>query len=187
MNYGKIYGQLIEAARRRITTDYVERHHIVPKCMGGDNSDSNIVELTAREHYVAHLLLVKLYPNNKGVWYAANMMANRNSRMYEWVRKQHALRVSLDHTGVKHSEKAKVKMRESIALRRAIDEEGYCNEQRRRATNPKKKRDGYFKPKSAEHAQNISKAALTRIRVPCTICGKLVTTANIQNHQKVHK
>lgn len=42
------------------TTGYVERHHIIPRCMGGDNSLQNIVRLSARQHFVCHLLLTKM-------------------------------------------------------------------------------------------------------------------------------
>jgi len=39
---------------------YTEQHHILPKCLGGTNNKSNLVRLTAREHFVCHLLLVKM-------------------------------------------------------------------------------------------------------------------------------
>ena len=63
MNYQKIYNDLINSARRKILTeDYIERHHIIPRCMGGDNNIENIVNLSAAEHFVAHQLLVKINP-----------------------------------------------------------------------------------------------------------------------------
>ena len=55
---------------------YVEKHHVIPKCMGGDNKSRNIAILTPEEHYVAHLLLVKIYPTNYQLVYAANMMGS---------------------------------------------------------------------------------------------------------------
>ena len=39
---------------------YYERHHVIPKCMGGDNSKNNLVLLTGREHFLAHWLLSKM-------------------------------------------------------------------------------------------------------------------------------
>jgi predicted RNA-binding Zn-ribbon protein involved in translation (DUF1610 family) len=39
---------------------YTERHHIIPKSLGGDNSSSNLVVLTAREHFICHWLLTKM-------------------------------------------------------------------------------------------------------------------------------
>lgn len=65
MNYCKIYGDLIEKRQRvQISKSecYCERHHIIPRCMGGGNSKVNLVNLTAKEHFVAHHLLHKIRP-----------------------------------------------------------------------------------------------------------------------------
>ena len=43
---------------------YVERHHILPKCVGGGDESENLVPLTPEEHYLAHQLLVKMHPDN---------------------------------------------------------------------------------------------------------------------------
>jgi len=60
MNYKTIYDQLIaKAIKREISTKF-DRHHILPKSLGGSNDASNIVKLTPREHYLAHLLLLKI-------------------------------------------------------------------------------------------------------------------------------
>lgn len=173
-------------ATNRILEGYTELHHIVPKCMGGDNSPSNLVALSAEEHYVSHLLLTKIYPKNKSLWYAANMMANRNNKQYAWIKKHHANIVSEDKMGFKHTSDAKEKMSNAIKNRWAGNEEGFIEEQRRRASNPKKNKENYFQPKSPEHKDNISKAALQRPRVACKHCGKEITKANIKNHMKVH-
>ena len=73
MNYLKVYNQLIQKRRDNpiIKTDdcYCERHHIIPKSEGGSNKKSNLVNLTAREHYIAHLLLAKIYDDYK-MWNA---------------------------------------------------------------------------------------------------------------------
>lgn len=42
-----------------ILNQYTETHHIIPKCLGGSNYSSNLVKLTAREHYICHLLLIE--------------------------------------------------------------------------------------------------------------------------------
>ena len=42
---------------------YYEQHHIIPKCAGGIDEKNNLVLLTAREHFLAHYLLVKIYQN----------------------------------------------------------------------------------------------------------------------------
>ena len=59
MNYNRIYTQLIEKAKLENNLDnvYYERHHIIPKSLGGPNTKSNLVKLVPRQHYIAHLLL----------------------------------------------------------------------------------------------------------------------------------
>lgn len=63
MNYKLHYDRLIERGKRTLIHGYRELHHIVPKCIGGTNKRDNLVYLTAEEHFVAHRLLSKMYPN----------------------------------------------------------------------------------------------------------------------------
>lgn len=77
MNYQKIYDQIIDRARDRQLDCYKEKHHVTPKCLGGSNSKSNLVELTAREHFICHLLLVEIYSGNSKLQHAAWAMANQ--------------------------------------------------------------------------------------------------------------
>lgn len=76
MNYKRIYETLIEKGRLENTNEeaYYEKHHIVPKSLGGSDSESNLVNLTFRQHYLAHELLVKIYPENKKLIHALWMM-----------------------------------------------------------------------------------------------------------------
>ena len=95
MNYQLIYNNLITNAKNRCLEDYTETHHIIPKCLGGTDDIDNLVELSAREHYIAHLLLVKLYPDNRKVFHAAIMMTvdryghRVNNKKYEWLKKRY--------------------------------------------------------------------------------------------------
>jgi hypothetical protein len=77
MNYLRIYNEIIERAKNRINDGYVEKHHIIPKSMGGSNKISNIVELTPREHFLVHWLLYRIYPQNQSMIYSFWMMSNR--------------------------------------------------------------------------------------------------------------
>ena len=36
--------------------EYHERHHIVPRCMGGADTEDNLIALYAREHFIEHKL-----------------------------------------------------------------------------------------------------------------------------------
>ncbi len=58
--YTSWYYAIIHNAQKRNPTEYTERHHIIPKSLNGDDSTNNIVRLTAREHFVCHLLLTKM-------------------------------------------------------------------------------------------------------------------------------
>jgi len=78
MNYRKIYDDLIQSAQLRpdiaFLNGYIERHHIKPRCLGGNNKKENLVKLTAREHFIAHWLLYRIYPENNKLALAFNMM-----------------------------------------------------------------------------------------------------------------
>lgn len=75
--YTKWYNQIIAQAQCRILPKniYVEIHHIVPRSLGGADTKDNLVALTAREHFVCHLLLTKMI-DSPAIVYAAWMMAN---------------------------------------------------------------------------------------------------------------
>jgi len=76
MDYKRHYRLLIEKALARVScTEYSELHHILPKCMNGPDDPANLVRLTAREHFVAHWLLHRAYPNHSGLAVAFEMMA----------------------------------------------------------------------------------------------------------------
>ncbi len=58
--YTQTYFAIIEKARQSPPSDYGEFHHVMPRSLGGTNAKSNIVKLSARQHFVCHLLLVKM-------------------------------------------------------------------------------------------------------------------------------
>lgn len=119
MNHEKIYNQIIDRARNEMRIKgndiYYERHHVIPKCLGGTNDKDNLVLLTAREHFICHKLLVEIYPDNKKLIFALWGMCNQNknglrynvtNRTYEDVR----IKFSNSIRGYKHpprSEKTK--------------------------------------------------------------------------------
>lgn len=90
MDYKKIYESLMERSKGRNIIGYTEKHHIVPRCMGGSDDAENLATLTPEEHYVAHQLLVKIYPGNRKLIRAAQMMIpNRPSnKLYGWLRRK---------------------------------------------------------------------------------------------------
>jgi hypothetical protein len=58
--YTRWYNQIVANAQTRDTDGYTERHHIQPRSLGGADTPDNLVELTAREHFVCHWLLTKM-------------------------------------------------------------------------------------------------------------------------------
>lgn len=105
MDYRKIYDKLIGRAKARVIEGYVEVHHIVPRCMNGTNETDNLVELTPEEHYLAHQLLVKMYPDHGGLVKAASMMGSIRSsnKIYGWVRRKLSLVMKDSQAGEKNS------------------------------------------------------------------------------------
>ena len=98
MNYQKHYDLLIDRARSRILEGYVERHHVLPKCLGGSDNKLNIVQLTPEEHFLAHVLLVKMFPEHRNLILAVQKMTRghkgrRSRKLYGWLRRKHAARM----------------------------------------------------------------------------------------------
>lgn len=92
MNYQNIYNNLIDKRLNIILEFNYEIHHILPKTLGGNDSKDNLVRLTPREHYIAHLLLTKIHPEHSGLKIAWQLMASTrddfsrkkyDSKMYE--------------------------------------------------------------------------------------------------------
>ena len=89
MNYQKHYNLLIStrlllqydrisiwkqrqnlAGDDKLSLKLFHNHHIIPKCLNGSNSKSNMILLTPREHYISHWLLTKIYPTENKLKYA---------------------------------------------------------------------------------------------------------------------
>jgi hypothetical protein len=127
MNYEQIYNQLIDRAKTRVLTGYKERHHIIPRCVGGSDDASNLVDLTAREHFIAHKLLCEIYPNNSKLLYAYWLMSNKaqsnnqqrnytvSSQEYERIK----LLISESRKSFTHSNETKFKISQSSKGRTA--------------------------------------------------------------------
>ena len=91
MNFAKVYDQLMNRGRTRVIyDDCIERHHIVPKCLGGSDEADNLVDLTPREHFIAHQLLHRIHPHHTGLHCAVATMSGRQkltSRLYDGYRR----------------------------------------------------------------------------------------------------
>lgn len=93
MNYEKIYKSLIQ---KRIKSpaknifNYSEIHHIIPRSLNRDleKNPNNLVSLSAREHFIAHALLVKIYKQrgDKDKWYKMLCAFDAMSKLYGSIR-----------------------------------------------------------------------------------------------------
>lgn len=120
MNYKEHYNKLIDRAKNREKpAGYTEKHHIIPRCLDGTDEATNIVVLTGAEHYTAHLLLVNMHPNHRGLVWAAIAMSSgssknnggrSNNKLYAWLKSEQSKRGISEETKKKMSEKAKIKI-----------------------------------------------------------------------------
>jgi hypothetical protein len=94
MDYKKHYNLLMDRSRGRKLEGYVEKHHIVPKCLNGSDDESNLAILTPEEHFLAHQLLVKMYPKCQPLINAAVIMTTHhtnsraNNKLFGWLRRK---------------------------------------------------------------------------------------------------
>ena len=147
--YTRWYYDIIDRSKERSLTSYTEKHHIIPKSLGGDNSAGNLVVLTAREHFICHWLLTKMVTNKKQkyqMWNAFSCMLYREKSNQERYKVSSRVFENIKSVGAKtKSEKFSVK------------------------NNPMFGRKGilsphYGKKKSAEHIANLSKSHEGQIR-----------------------
>lgn len=76
--HAKWYYTIIRRAQSRTLDGYKEKHHIIPRSMGGSDDKTNLVNLTAKEHYIAHLLLPYMVNDDihrKKMWGALRCMS----------------------------------------------------------------------------------------------------------------
>lgn len=116
MKYKKIYDEIIKnRLDNPVLNDYTECHHIIPKSLGGSDDEANLVNLLAREHFICHLLLTKMYEEGSNEWvkmvkafmrmYSFNPYQNRysNNKWYEYLRKNFSKAQSINQGGKNNS------------------------------------------------------------------------------------
>lgn len=128
MDYQRLYDNLVATYQSqtkdsvRAIHGYSERHHVVPRCLGGLDAAENLVDLPARVHFVLHRLLVKIHPHNRSLWWALhNMVAGKNQqgteRHYRITSRTYAtLKSNLAALG--RSEETKAKISEALMGRK---------------------------------------------------------------------
>jgi hypothetical protein len=157
------YVSFIQHYKENPKEGFCEKHHIVPKCLGGTDSTDNLILVPARVHFLLHLLLYKSFPDKRNLAHAFAMMSVNNkyqnrkisSKLYEMskIARSNALK------GVPRTEQVKQKLR-------------VC----------KKNKQNYKKPKSKQHALNISKSLTGKKKTPEHI--KNLILSNEINYKK---
>jgi hypothetical protein len=151
--YSKLYFAITSNAKQRIAEGYTELHHIIPQSLGGSNDKENLVELTAREHFICHWLLVKMTEGDdrSKMLYALKGMKAENkhqrryhtkitARVYETYRIEH----SINHSKVMKAKNLVPWNKGGIEI---TDEhrENLQNAARNRKINPSKQAEGQQK------------------------------------------
>jgi hypothetical protein len=203
MNYQKIYNDLVLKAksknRIKLKIDdpdfvYYENHHIVPKSLKGSDDEENKVLLTAREHLIAHKLLIKIYPSAlqliRALWIMSNILLKNKkirkigAREYERLRVEFrndcSLRMSGENNpffGKKFSKEASAKISEAGRNRIFTDEEKKRRSERqtgRKYTEESKKKMSDTQRRllaNPERKANHSKAMKSLSILKCPHCG----------------
>jgi len=197
MNYSKHYNNLINRSPKIKPKDgYLEKHHIVPYCLcetcpdrrkrkhvcGLEKSD-NVVYLTPEEHYVAHQLLMKIYPHNLKLIQAANVMSisRKGNKAYGWLKRKFSKTQSgknshfhKDNTTIIYQKLPEVRLKMSLAKlgkKATIETKNKMSKARKgQPKNAQWRRNQSLSTKGKPQPNNANK-----LKLSCIICRKEVT------------
>jgi len=213
--YTRIYFKIIDRAKQRDCIDYVESHHIIPKSFfksksktgwlsGDSESISNKVCLTPREHFLCHVLLIKM-TDGIGRWkmsfalkrfvYAKNHKNRITSRTYDYIRK-----INIDQMkGKSPSVETREKIRQgnlnrapaSKETRRKLSEaakrrKGFTEEGRKRVVESNKSRVWTEESKQKLREYNLGKPntaqkGIPQLKLTCPHCGLIGGTSAMKH------
>jgi len=192
--YTQWYLQIVKKGKARtILNEYSEKHHIIPKSLGGPDTKINLVRLTAREHFLCHWLLTKMVEPAllKKMEHAFWRMLVKggdhqhryrtNSRTYESLR----LKYGSLRKGTKQSEESKRKVSNANigkipwnkGIPRTVEEKNLIS-QKRKETAKKVGVWNQGKRHSHETLLKITERAKMRIKHVCPHCAKETTGSN---------
>lgn len=151
--YRHIYERIILHAQHRNLTSYTEKHHIIPKSLGGRHTSNNIVHLTAKEHYIAHACLTRCTKGQylRSMVYAFHMMGYaRGSGQQQTYRKRAT---------------SSVYQKNKIIYAKFVSErsKGHVASIK---TRQKMSAASLGRPKTSEHALNISRGLSGKPKTP---------------------
>lgn len=180
--YTKCYFSIISNARARLIDQdvYYEKHHILPKSCGGDNSSQNLVKLTAREHFICHKLLTKMLvgkEKNKMVhalWRMCNSLKSEykiTARSYRLAREEH---VDVLKTVGTSGQFKKGRTTWNKGVPRTVEVKQAISNANKGSKRPGRTSESF----TAEWRAKISLSALTREKKVCPYCNKSAGPTN---------
>lgn len=201
MDYKKIYDDLMndriqkkpERLKQKRSGSYFEGHHIIPKWMGGTGNsnrpknNNNIVLLTAREHFLAHWLLWRIYRNRPSALAFHKMTStNKNQNRITSSIGYEEARLAFSETnkgnrygvGVKKIVTEEQKRKQSEAMKGRMV--GKLNPSKRDDVRKKISEKLKGKPKSKEHIQKLKENLKLREKIVCPHCNKWFDKMNAQ-------
>ena len=207
--YCRLYYTIIERALSRTNSGYTEKHHIIPKSLGGTNDSSNLVHLTAKEHYICHMLLIRMTEGEARtkMRYAVYQFSKRNSyqkerikitgRRYQYLREQLSLANKErpgPNKGKKMSDEQKEKLSKSLTGRKMpprsrehaskLGQYERTEEHRKAISDARKAQTGKQK-RSEETKAKMSEwqKGVPKPKFVCEHCGK---EASLMNYKRWH-
>lgn len=203
--YTKWYNNIISTAKSRISPiGYTEIHHIIPKSIGGDNTQQNLVILTAREHFVCHLLLTKMtygkYKRNMhfALWALSNKMKHTenldahnfiiNSRFYKQARENFSLENSKTHKGKVLPQEPRDKLSKAHKGKKLTDEhKAKINPSGRKHTEESKHKISQGLKGRVGGMQDKHHSRETKNKISAGNKGKHITTLTAERKQQISK
>lgn len=180
--YRNLYIRLINKCKEMSKDDlklvYTEKHHILPKCMGGKDVKSNIIEMPIRYHIMAHIVLTIAYSEIPGLRYALMLITSDGNKNNQLKRKE----------GLKtFSTRLLSTMREDAVKK--LKELGRSEEHRRKLRNAMlgKKLSEEQKRKISESGRGLKRSPETRRRISLAQIGKVVSKETREKVSKGHK
>lgn len=178
--YSKWYFNIVNQALNRVPTGYVERHHIIPKSLGGSNSRDNLVSLTAKEHFICHMLLTRMVSDasakikmNNAIWMMQSSSRNQirykiSATTYKHIKE----RISESYKNNPNHRSIESRIKQSTTAKGITYDERYGLE---KSAELKALRSAKRKPRSEETKAKLRAANLGKKRGPSKLKGRVTS------------
>lgn len=184
--YIRWYDSIIENARTRVISGYKESHHILPRSLGGPDTKDNLVDLTAREHFICHWLLVKIHTGearHKMVYALNGMKRNgKDNERYETLITSRVYENLKKEFGRVHSET--MKGRTAPNKGKKMSEEQKAKIRATKAANPYKPSQEIIKQRSAK-VMGQKRSKETKLKMSLAAKGKPKGPMSDENKLKI--